>query len=82
MRFWVFIGAAAAAVLLGINGVVGAVEWWGGDTKACPGEANCVEMAPPFTRGVPAVAYIGGLFVLGAVFVYLAIRARRRRVTR
>jgi hypothetical protein len=81
VRFWVFLGAAVLAVLLGINAVVTAVEWWGDPINACPGQPNCGQLSPPLSSGVPALAYIVGLFALGAIFVYLAIRARRRRGT-
>src|SRR3954454_20224654 len=81
VRFWVLTGAAALALLLGIGKVVDAIEWRRGDSKPCPGDPKCVEMAPAFSRGAWAVAYIACFFALGAVFVYLAIRAKRRRVT-
>jgi len=81
VRFWVFTAAAVLAVLVGINAVVNTVEWWGVYTKACPGEPNCAELTPPMSHGVLAFAFIVVLFALGAIFVYLAIRARRRRVT-
>jgi glucan phosphoethanolaminetransferase (alkaline phosphatase superfamily) len=78
-RFWVFIGAAVLTVLAGINAVVTVVEWWGTPTRACgPG---CVEVANPWNKEVLGLAYIAFWFALGAIFVYLAIRAWRRRVT-
>jgi hypothetical protein len=78
-RFWVFIGAAGLAVLLLIGEVRQVVDWWGVPFRACgPG---CVVSPSPWSQGVPALAYMAFLFALGAVFVYLAIGARRRRVT-
>ena len=81
VRFWVFTAAAVLTVLVGINAVVNTVEWWGVYTKACPGEPNCAAGPPPLSHGVPALAFIAVLFALGAISVYLAIRARRRRGT-
>ena len=78
-RFWVFIGAAVLAVYLEISEVWAAVDWWGVPYRTCgPG---CVASGPPLSSGVPGLAYMVGLFALGAIFVYLAIGARRRRVT-
>jgi len=78
-RFWVFIGATVLVVLLLIGEVRAAVDWWGVPYRTCgPG---CVESGPSLSSGVPALAYMVVLLALGAIFVYLAIRARRRRVT-
>jgi hypothetical protein len=78
-RLGVFLGAAALVVLLEIGEVRAAVDWWGVPYRTCgPG---CVESGAPLSSGVPGLAYMLVLFALGAIFVYLAIRARRRRVT-
>jgi len=77
-RFWAFIGAAVLVVLLLIGEVRQVVDWWGVPFRACgPG---CVELPSAWSEGVPAVVYMVVLLALGAIFVYLAIRARRRRV--
>ena len=78
-RFWAFIGAAVLVVLLLISEVWEVVHWWGVPWRACG--INCVTSPSPWSQGVPALAYMLVLFALGAIFVYLAIRARQRRVT-
>jgi hypothetical protein len=78
VRFWVFIGAAVLAVLLEVADVRQVVDWWGVPYRACG--PNCVVTPSPWSHGVLALVYMAGLFALGAVFAYLAIRARRRRV--
>jgi hypothetical protein len=78
-RFWVFIGAAVLVVLLLIGEVWQVVDWWGVPFRACG--PNCVTSPSPWSQGVPALAYMVVLFALGAIFVCLAIRTRRRRIT-
>lgn len=79
VRFWVFIGAAVLAVFAASSDLYWTVEWWGTPSRSCgPG---CVASANPWSQGVPAFAYIGACFALAGLFVYLAIRARRRRST-
>jgi len=78
VRFWVFTGAAVLVVLLLVSEVWQVADWWGVQQRACgPG---CVESPSPWSEGVTALAYMVGLFALAAVFVWRAIRARRRRV--
>jgi hypothetical protein len=80
VKFWLLLGAAVLAVLAGIRSVYTAVEWWGGPRpdSGPPHGPPGVVVPPPLSHGVPAVAFIVGLFVLGAVFVSLAVRARRK----
>src|SRR5262245_3481996 len=83
-RFWLGVGAAGVAVLGGLSWVANAVEWWGGPPD-CSGEVPagfpCQPPLPPPLSPVPALAVAVGFFALGAVFVYLGIRAKRQRVT-
>jgi uncharacterized membrane protein len=83
-RFWLFVGAAVIAVLAGIDFVMLAVEWWGGPpdcSGGVPAGFPCQSDLPPALTPVPAVAVAVGLFALGAVLVWLAVRVRRRTVT-
>ena len=79
VRFWVFLGAAVLAGLLGWGQITTAVDWWNGPPYCGP---NCGTFAPLLgpSPGVHVVAAVV-LLALGAVFVYLAIRAKRRRAT-
>ena len=75
VKFWLLAGAAVVVVLLEVGAVRAAVEWWGVPQRACgPG---CVEYGPPLSSGVPALAYMVGLFALATVLVWLAARAYR-----
>ncbi len=79
VRFWLFVGGAVLAVAIEVRAVVNAVEWCG--VLQRPTGLNSFATRPPLSNGLPAVILMVVLFALGAVFIYLAIRARRRRAT-
>ncbi len=75
LKFWLLAGAAVVAVLLEIAEIRAAVEWWGVPFRACG--QGCVEDGPPLSSGVPALAYMAGLFAVAALCVWRAAQAYR-----
>lgn len=75
VKFWLLAGGAVVAIYFEVSEIWNVVDWWGVNTKICPGEPNCEELRPPISRGVPAFALIAVLFVLAAVLVWRAARA-------
>jgi len=80
VRFWAFIGAAVLAASLGWGQVHTAIDWWDGPPYCGP---NCVVGPPAFGAQPPWLHLVVGvaLFAVAVGSVYLAVRARRRRVT-
>lgn len=73
-RFWLRVTVAALLALVGLGWVGYAIQWRVDPTPSCG--PNCSSFPPPGTPGLDIVA---GMFflVLGAVLMWLAVRARR-----
>jgi len=79
VKSWLLMGGAFLAVLAGIDGVITAVEWWGGPPACSGSDGLPCSVAPP-PLGASAVPYLAvgvALIAVAAVLVWLAVRVRR-----